>query len=1117
MSEPATKLQQSLDQMAALLNEGGTWPDDRARFLDLLGQCGEEAMAAGFPGLLDLCLVFRDCLAQWLEASGQTADPMDLSVLASWPGAVNDYLRTPATDEAKDSLIQIVSYPAWGKLLGTDDAAMLKQLLDIQLGGVAHPASTELDVTALPENTKTPESVDAEHPALNINDSLPAQTLELVTIMATELLNIRAAIQQTCALLSSTPAPDHTRLQQPLHEIAQMLEFYGDAANSVDFQGLGDITTVARENLIHADAADTGGLLAQLQLLLEWSAVVLDYLQNPVDPANSETLLAFMRSDRWPLPLDDEQARTCAAILPLRPTTTIAAEKPARPLHAGPDDVSLVLPEDVDQDLLEAMLQELPAQSEELSAALQRLGDNGNLDDILLAKRIAHTLKGAGNTVGIRGIATLTHYMEDILLALHKQEIMPPPRIMRVLANAADCLAIMSESLLGLGEPPEDAQAILQEVLDLANTIDQQGIPVDGPESTATPAERVPRPVNDEGVPETRSAGGERDVIPMLRLPATFVDGLLRLIGENKIVGRQIDNFIEDTLGQLQNMQDCFGQLKQLGDKVQELTDVKDLSRVRQHNRATPYDTLEMDHFTELHTYSKWLAETTVDAWEINQDIASNLLRLRNLLSEQARLNNETQDNVMRARMLRADTHFQRLQRCVRQAAKLTGKPAHLHLQGAEVLLDSETLNALLDPLMHLLRNAVDHGIEPAVERLAQGKPETGNITLSFGREGNNILVQCRDDGRGLDLENIRRKAIEQGLIDAEQTITDTELKQFILRPLFSTKQETTQVSGRGIGMDAVYASISALSGSMSLDSTAGQGCTIDIRLPRNMLSIFALLIRTGPRLMVISSRDIVRIVHHENGKLYQQGDAWIFKTGNQEHPVLNFEDLLYDSGDRRAQARLPRSAILYRTETGTTAVMVEKILGSGDFVVKEPGDYVPKLPGIPGVTLLGDGTVAPVLDIGELLRQPRPADGEKKYMRADYVKPKLPVALVVDDSLSARRALTQFMQDAGFDVRQARDGLEAMDIISTQVPDILLSDLEMPRMNGLELTGHLRARAETADLPIIMITSRAAAKHREEALVTGVNVYLTKPYTEDELMDEIRKLHRPGNVPVNA
>ena len=436
-----------------------------------------------------------------------------------------------------------------------------------------------------------------------------------------------------------------------------------------------------------------------------------------------------------------------------------------------------------------------------------------------------------------------------------------------------------------------------------------------------------------------------------------------------------------------------------------------------------------------------------------------------------------------------------------------------LQLAGGETLVDSDTLNNLLDPLMHLLRNAVDHGIEAEEDRIVIGKDVRGTICVEFLRQGNNILVRCRDDGRGLDLQAIRRKAVEQGLLLEDQEISEEELKQFIMRSGFSTRSQTTQVSGRGIGMDAVNAAIIAMSGSIRVDSETGKGCLIEIRIPQTLISLHTLLIRVGPQVVAIANRGIAQIIHHENGRLDGSDENPILRTGNRNFPAHSVNTLLNIVPERRAQKRLPPTAILFHAEQiegGMLAVLVDKIISTADLVVKGLGQYVPKIPGILGVAILGDGSVTPVLDIPELLRARADAGFISGHSaRTDFLHAQLPTALVVDDSLSARRSLEQFMRDAGFTVRMARDGLEALDMIKTHKPDILLSDLEMPRMNGLELISHVRADQAIADIPIIMITSRAAAKHRQEAMNSGVDVYLTKPFSEDELLEYIHKLHR--------
>lgn len=1111
MTDLLEPLLQQLDQLGTVLKGKAAWRERLRSFCAGLEAAGNQAATAGFAGLLDLCLIFKDCL-EARQSAGTALKKADWEVMACWPKALRNYLQAPDAHAHQDALLQIICHPAWGAALKSDDVAMLKGLLDVPIAVTGTQPSTELELTDLTQTHADAPVIEVgrprEKPASHLHAQLPPQIRELFEIMVAELLKIRESMQNIMAQVRGNGLNTEP-MNRALQDLALTLQLYGEAATSVDLKSVGEIIALARTNLLSIGAHDARQIGALIGLLYEWTDVVLSHLQNPVDPAHFNLLVQFIRDPRWPRPASEAQAGAIIALHQAQNVSHLAEEKPRQPQLATAADVSIALQNDVDRELLEAMLQELPAQIESLSNALQRLSRGGTLEDILVAKRIAHTLKGAGNTVGIRGIATLTHHLEDILLALHKHETLPAPRIAEILMNAADCLSAMSESLLGHGDPPADAQQTLQAVLDMVNRIDQEGVAVLGamdaaPTSASTPAGT---PTEDKTAQAEKNSE-ERETAPVLRVPADFVDALLRQVGESKIMTGRIHNFIQDALHQLKGMQGYFDQLRQVGGKVEELTDIKNLNQLRPTAADSRHDALEMDQYGELYFYSKRLTEIAMDTIEVGQAISATLARLRELLAEQARFNNETEENVIRVKMLPADTHAQRLQRCVRQAAKLAVKPVELHVGGGDTLMDNETLNALLDPIMHLLRNAVDHGIESAEERAAQGKPETGHISLKFSREGNHILVQCRDDGSGLDLDAIRRKAVDQGLLQEGQPVDEEELKQLILQPNFSTKEKVTQLSGRGIGMDAVYASIIDLSGSLSIESEARKGCTVQIRLPQNTVSIFGLQIRMGPRMLVIANRDIAQIVHHENGKLRNVDERSVFRTGRQEYPATPIENLLNADCERRAADRRPRTAILFDTETGRRAVMVERIVASGDFVVKGLGDYIPKIPGIAGVTLLSDGTLTPVVNVGELLRRPLPhASSATRHARSDFEQVKPPIALVVDDSLSARRSLAQFMQDAGYEVRQARDGIEAMDLIKAHPPDILLSDLEMPRMNGLELAGHLRADASTANLPIIMITSRAVARHQQEAMAVGVNIYLTKPYSEDRLLEEIQRL----------
>jgi len=451
----------------------------------------------------------------------------------------------------------------------------------------------------------------------------------------------------------------------------------------------------------------------------------------------------------------------------------------------------------------------------------------------------------------------------------------------------------------------------------------------------------------------------------------------------------------------------------------------------------------------------------------------------------------------------------------VRQTCRLVDKKAELVVRGAGTLMDSNVLNDMIDPLMHLLRNAVDHGIEPPGQRQHLGKPPVGQIELNFGREGNNIVIRCQDDGAGLDLAAIRRTATERGLIAADQSLTDEELARLILLPGFSTRGEATQTSGRGIGMDMVHSRLLDMKGSLRIHTQAGQGCLIELRLPVTLISTHALLVRLRDQMVALSDRGIEQILYSGVGAIQRLGKVTTYRMGDEVYELSALDALLNLPPDHRAQSRTAPSVLLVREETGALrAVLAQDIVDSRDLVVKNLGEYLPRLNGIVGATILGDGSVVPVLDLPELLRAPVARQSTRTAGRAAAPAapaPHRPFVLAVDDSLSARRSLAQFAQDAGFEVRTARDGLEAIEIIKGKRPDLVLADLEMPRMNGLELTAHLRANQATRDVPVIMITSRSTEKHRREAETTGVNMYLTKPFMEDELLGHIHHLLRPA------
>ena len=789
----------------------------------------------------------------------------------------------------------------------------------------------------------------------------------------------------------------------------------------------------------------------------------------------------------------------------------IVTHQESRKRQVDLDDIVLLLPEDVNPELLDSLLHELPRQAADFSAAVQRLTTaEGSLADVATAQRVAHTLKGAANTVGVPGVANLTHYLEDILLALAQRQCLPNAQLNETLINAADCLEMMNETLAGVSEPPEpDAILnVLQTILDWANFIDT----VDVLEAGMQPEtqELMPGMVEENAVQPRKSAPAPAAAGPT-RISADLIDDLLRLAGEAMILNGQLRDRLSRTTQQMRTIKTQHAHLQQLIFELENLVDIRGLtSPLLQHVSEDEFDPLEMEQYNELHTLSRRLLEAVTDTHELTQAAESDLGALGDALTAQQKIQEESEETIMRTRMAPVKTIAPRLQRGVRQACRLTGKEAELVVGGAETLIDGNVLSSMVDPLMHMLRNAVDHGLEPPEHREQIGKTREGHIQLDFVREGNSIVIRCRDDGAGLNYDAIRATALARGLIRDNQALSEEELGRLILHPGFSTRSEATQVSGRGIGMDAVYTRIQELKGSLNLSSTAHQGCLIELRLPVTLMSTHALLVRVEQEIFAVSDRGIAQILYPGAGELGQVGNKTTYQLGYEIYEVKTLWNTL--------QLRLPQldeqlercPALLIQEETGRSVVMlVQEVVDSQTLVVKNLGRYIPELRGIVGATILGDGRVTPVLDLPELLSAPMRTSGYS-HQQDNAAMPaprRARKALVVDDSLSARRALAEFVSDLGFEVQTASDGLEAVTVLEQGLPDILLVDLEMPRMNGLELTAHVRSRDETRHLPVIMITSRSTEKHRQNAEQAGVDRYLVKPFSEDDLATHIEQL----------
>jgi chemosensory pili system protein ChpA (sensor histidine kinase/response regulator) len=600
---------------------------------------------------------------------------------------------------------------------------------------------------------------------------------------------------------------------------------------------------------------------------------------------------------------------------------------------------------------------------------------------------------------------------------------------------------------------------------------------------------------------------GERQ--EMARVDADLLDQLLNISGEASIARARL----EQQLGSLDfNLGELARTVTRLKEQLRSLEIETEAQILHKHEDEGPhrseFDPLELDRYSSIQQYSRALAETANDVASIQQLLENLAKDTQNLLQQQARTITELQNGLMRTRMVPFQRHVQRLARIVRQAASDTGKRAELTVEGASGELDRQVLERMLPPFEHMLRNAVVHGIEKPDERMRRGKPDTGRILLELHREGAEVMVRLTDDGGGMNLKAIRDKALALGLIASGQTLSDDEALQLILEPGFSTAGAITQQAGRGVGMDVVATEIKRLGGALHMETKAGEGTVFTIRLPLTLAISHALVVRTDEEYYALPLPTVEGVLRLSKAEVFAHlgREAPAFDYGGQKY---RFQHLASFVG--LAPLELPGQdvtipVVLVRAGEHSTGLVTDELIGSREIVVKSVGPQISSIRGISGATILGDGRIVIILDIGALVR------GEWRTRAQAPVAPRergdrRTFALVVDDSITVRRVTQRLLERNGMRVLTARDGMDAVALLQDNVPDVILLDIEMPRMDGYEVAAHVRNDARLKDVPIIMVTSRVGEKHRARAIELGVDDYLGKPYQEAQLLDAIAPL----------
>jgi chemosensory pili system protein ChpA (sensor histidine kinase/response regulator) len=800
----------------------------------------------------------------------------------------------------------------------------------------------------------------------------------------------------------------------------------------------------------------------------------------------------------------------------------VVNEAAAEPIDSA-NDASVVLetqalPEDeIDEDVLPIFVEEAEELLEAIDQCILEWSNRPEAtefhDDLL---RHLHTLKGGARLAGINSLGEFAHNFETYLIGIQQNPVPLNEDFFAVLNVQQDEMTRRVEvyTKMAQGDVSEAEIASLAEAPAVVVTADAS---IAGDVVDVVPAPVVDE-VNQESQEDKPSAASNSQ--EMVRVSAELLEELIGLAGESNITRSRVEQHIRDFGESLQEMEETINRVR---DQVRRL-EIEAESRETVFRRAreeqegdSNFDDLEMDRYTMLQEISRTLNESSSDMLDLKETLSNKSRDAETLLHQQARIGTELQEGLTRTRMVPFARLIPRLRRIVRQVSTEVGKSVRFDAFNVEGELDRSVLERIVAPLEHMLRNAVDHGIESTEKRRASNKPETGRISLRLSREGGYVVLTISDDGGGINVSAVRKKAVERGVMTADSTLSDHEVMQFIIHAGFSTAEKLTQISGRGVGMDVVNSEIKQLGGSITIDSTLGVGSEFTIHIPFTVSINRALLVVVREEIYAVPLNTIEGIVRVSPYELeaYYQPDAPMFEYAGQPYRLAYMGKLL-ERGDNPILEGLvaPLPVILARSGENSVALQVDRVIGSREIVSKSLGPQFSNVAGVSGATVMGDGSVVVILDVLAFIRKSEEVITPEALEQAAEAEQlhRVRKVMIVDDSVTVRKVTTRLMERQGWEVTTAKDGLDAMNQLQDIYPDVVLLDIEMPKMDGFEVLKSVRRDPRLEKLPIIMITSRTGEKHKQQALELGVNQYLGKPFQEASLISTIDEVLAEAN-----
>lgn len=777
---------------------------------------------------------------------------------------------------------------------------------------------------------------------------------------------------------------------------------------------------------------------------------------------------------------------------------------------------------EIDDEMLEVFRMEADDLLKSIGANLDVLSQQpDNYEALWEIRRNAHTFKGAAGIVGFKKPSELAHRVEDLLDYMAENKISSNVTVVELLQAATECLNALTNGEHSPGLRTKIAAVYTDFDAVMTSLTDAPVTPIEvsgGEPAVIEPAVDV---TDEPAQPKTEPL--KRQPSSIVRVSLDRLDDLVKII-RGLVISRSVfEQRLRELDQQIDELRNSTRRLQSASSKFEIDFESSFLSDRFGYRPDSPvplrkldglvsagideFDTLEFDQYTEFHQTTRELAETTGDTFAINSALDVLKGNLDTLFENQRRLIDEMQEKLLRIRMVEFGTLSTRLNRAVRVTCDEENKKAEVFIANEGLEIDTQILDSLIEPLVHLLRNAVVHGIEPPETRRFLGKPEKGEINLKIYSEETHIVLTVSDDGRGIALSSLREKAVQNGLIarEAADTMDEDETLDLIFFPGLTTAEKLNLNAGRGVGMSIVKESVESRHGTISVTSELQRGTTFTIRMPLSLAVTNVLLVKGGRQTYAFPLKQVKHILELSSAEIDRATQGSALQLGGEKYPLLHLNDYLgLPAGRETRSENVP--VLLMETMGKVSALIVEKLIKTEEIVIKPLGKPIDNIKTLLGAAILGSGDVVPILDLPYLLgRKQKP----QKLAEAELLADDRVSVLIVDDSPSVRHMTSKVIANAGWQVITAKDGLDALEILQAdgKRPDVILTDVEMPRMDGYELLASLKQNDSLQNIPVVMITSRAAEKHRDKAFELGVSEYVTKPYEDIQLVESIKKL----------